>query len=129
MIIADQPLSSPKDVVDKVGFLLNELPQEQLMVVMLNARNHIQAVDIVTTGTLNASLRHSREIFRSAVACLSSSIILMHNHPSGNPEPSPDDITLTHQVRQAGEILGIPLHDHIIMAGETYTSIAERGEL
>ena len=103
--------------------------QEQLMVVMLNARNHIQAVDVITTGTLNASLGHPREVYRSAVACLSASIILMHNHPSGNPEPSADDITLTHQVRQAGEILGIPLHDHIIVAGETYTSIAERGQL
>lgn len=103
--------------------------QEQLMVVMLNARNHIQTVDVITMGTLNASLGHPREVYRSAVACLSASIILMHNHPSGDPAPSSDDITLTHQVRQAGEILEIPLHDHIIVAGDTYTSIAERGEL
>jgi len=123
------PVRSPSDVVEKLRFLFEDLAQEQLMVVMLNARNHVQAVDVATVGTLNASLGHPREVYRSAVACLASSIILMHNHPSGNPEPSHEDIELTHQIKQAGEILGIPLHDHIIFAGNTYTSLAERGQL
>lgn len=123
------PVRSPTDVVEKLRFLFEDLAQEQLMVVMLNARNHVQAVDVVTVGTLNSSLGHPREVYRSAVACLASSIILMHNHPSGNPEPSHEDIELTRQIKQAGNILGIPLHDHIIVAGNTYTSLAERGKL
>ncbi len=77
-----------------------------IVVVMLNARNYVQAVDVVAVGTLNSSLGHPREVYRSAVACLASSIILMHTYPSGNPEPSHEDIELTHQIKQAGEVLG-----------------------
>lgn len=120
-------LVHPADVAQSLGFLFKDLAQEQLVVVMLNRRNCIQAIDIATVGTLDASLGHPREIFRSAVACLASCIIMMHNHPSGTLEPSPDDIGLTQEIERCGKILEIPLIDHVIIAGEKFTSMAELG--
>lgn len=85
--------------------------------------------EVVTEGTLNASLVHPREVFRGAIVATSASIILMHNHPSGNAAPSTEDIQITKQMVEAGRIIGIPVHDHIIFADDTYTSLAEQGLL
>jgi len=83
--------------------------------------------EIITEGILNSSLVHPREIFRGAIVATCASIIIAHNHPSGNPEPSSEDIQITKQVTEAGKIIGIPLHDHIIFTEEAFTSFAERG--
>jgi DNA repair protein RadC len=76
---------------------------------------------------LNTSLTHPREIFRGAIVASAASIIISHNHPSGNAEPSEEDIRVTRQIVEAGKIIGIPVHDHIIFTDETFTSLAESG--
>ncbi len=85
--------------------------------------------EVVSEGTLNSSIVHPREVFRGAIVATAAAIIISHNHPSGNAEPSTEDIQLTKQLSEASKIIGIALHDHIIFAGENYTSFAERGIL
>ena len=121
-------LHSPEDMM-AYWFLFKNLPHERFCVFCLNSRNEVTQVDIMTEGTLNASLVHPREAFRAAVGGLAAAIIVAHNHPSGNREPSSEDLSVTRQLVEAGKILGIPIHDHIIFADEGYTSFAERGLL
>ena len=83
--------------------------------------------EIITEGLLNSSLVHPREVFRGAIVATCASVILMHNHPSNNLEPSREDISITKQIVEAGKIIGIPVHDHIIFTNESYTSLTERG--
>jgi len=96
---------------------------------MLDSANHVGAIKIVSEGTLNSSLVHPREVFSPAIHSLSAAIILAHNHPSGNPEPSSEDLQITRQLVEAGKILGIPIHDHIIFTEHSFTSFAERSLL
>ena len=83
----------------------------------------------MSEGLLNSSLTHPREVFRGAIVATAAAIIIAHNHPSESTEPSQEDISITKQIMEAGKIIGIPVHDHIIFAGDTYTSLAERGLL
>ena len=121
-------VNNPDDLL-RYSFLFKDLPNERVVVFVLNANNGVVAVDIATEGTLNACLIHPREVFRAAVMGVGSAIIVAHNHPSDNPEPSNEDVNVTRQLREAGKVLGIPLHDHVIMYnnGRSYTSMAERG--
>ena len=123
-----QPVTSP-EAMRRYSFLFDGYTTERFVVFILNSKNVVQGVEIVSEGTLNASLVHPREVFRSAVLGLGASIIVAHNHPSGNPEPSREDITITKQLVEAGKILGIPVHDHIIFTENGYTSFADRGLL
>ena len=93
----------------------------------LNSAHKVLGFEIITEGILNSSLAHPREVFRGAIVATCAAIILAHNHPSGNSEPSTEDITITKQIVEAGKIIGIPVHDHIIFAGTRYISFAERG--
>ncbi len=102
--------------------------KEKCWAVGLNTRNFIVYVELVSLGTLNASLVHPREVFRFAIMKAVSGIIVVHNHPSGDLNPSDDDVVLTKRLRDAGEVLGIELHDHIIVAeGSGYTSLKVNG--
>ena len=83
----------------------------------------------ISEGILNSSLVHPREVFQRAILEPAASIILLHNHPSGNPEPSSEDLLVTRQLVEAGKIIGIPVQDHIILTASSYTSMAERGIL
>lgn len=122
-------IRSPEDVYRSIRFMFAGLTVEQFVVVCLNAQNGLSAVDIVTSGTLNASLVHPREVFRTAIVTAAASIIVIHNHPSGNPEPSREDIEVTRQLVESGRILGIPVHDHVIFTENGFTSLAEKGLL
>ena len=122
------PVTSP-EAMRRYSFLFDGYTTERFVVFILNSKNVVQAVEIVSEGTLNASLVHPREVYRSAVLGLGASIIVAHNHPSGNGEPSREDIEITRQLVEAGKILGIPLHDHIIYTEGGITSFAERGLL
>ena len=122
-------ISSPVDVARCFQPLMRDLKQEQFRVILLDSANHLLADQIITTGILNSSLVHPREVFRRAIAEPAASIILLHNHPSGNPEPSSEDIQITRQLVEASRIIGIPVHDHIIIALDSFTSFAERGLL
>jgi len=122
-------ISSPEDVVRRFKPFVQDLHYEVFMVLLLDSANHLLREVTITTGILNSSLVHPREVFRSAILEPAASIILLHNHPSGNPEPSTEDIQVTRQIVDAGGIIGIPVHDHIIIALDKYTSFAEKGLL
>lgn len=128
----DEPrpvLRSPDDVARRMIPLLRDRKTEVFTVLVLDARNAL-VIDIeLSVGTLNASLVHPREVYKAAIDHGAASIIVVHNHPSGNPDPSPEDIEITRQLAEAGRIIGIPLHDHVIVAGEHFTSHADRGLL
>jgi DNA repair protein RadC len=121
-------ISHPEDLVKNFSFIFDELPNEKFVVFALNSGNKVQAVDIVTSGLLNSSLCHPREVFRSAIVLNAASIIVAHNHPSGSTEPSQEDIQISKQLAEAGKIIGIPVHDSIIFCGKgNYTSLVQRG--
>jgi DNA repair protein RadC len=123
------PLRSPEDAARLVIPRLRDLTHEVFAVLVLDAQNGVLATVELSHGTLNASLVHPREVFKAAIDNVGAAVLVVHNHPSGNPEPSGEDIAITRQLAEAGRILGIPLHDHLIVAGNGYVSLAERGLL
>jgi DNA repair protein RadC len=120
-------ICSPDDVAQIYIPRLQDERQELFLVVCLSSSNKIIRDRMITKGLLNSSLTHPREVFREAILENSASVILLHNHPSGNLEPSREDISITKQLVEAGKIIGIPVHDHIIIAGNSFTSMVERG--
>ncbi|HTR82527.1 MAG TPA: DNA repair protein RadC [Bacteroidota bacterium] len=118
---------APADVAEHLIPQLRDLTQEVFLVILLNSANRITKEITITKGLLNSSLTHPREVFRQAILEHAASIILAHNHPSGNPEPSQEDIAITKQIVEASKVVGIPVHDHLIIAGGNFTSFAERG--
>jgi len=100
--------------------------KEHFWAIGLNSRNIIQYLELVSLGTLNASLVHPREVFRLSVHKAVASILIAHNHPSGNTEPSREDLEITKRLTEAGKILGIDVLDHIIIAGKDYLSFKEK---
>lgn len=111
-------LSSPSDAAGLGRKFLDEADREQVIVCCLDNKNQPVSVNIVSMGTVNSSLVHPREVFKTAVLSNAASIILFHNHPSGDPEPSQEDINITDRIKEAGKILGIELLDHIIIGSE-----------
>ena len=120
-------IRSPEDVAGLMIPVLRDAACEKFHVLALDSRNGVIRNVELTSGTLNASLVHPREVFKTAIDHRAASVIVVHNHPSGNREPSREDIEITRQLAETGRIVGIPLHDHIIIAGNGYTSLAERG--
>jgi DNA repair protein RadC len=103
--------------------------QECLVGIFLDTRNQVICVRTLTKGTLSGSPAHPREVFREAITQGSASLILCHNHPSGDPTPSQDDITLTERLVKVGEIMGVPILDHIIIGNGRYVSLKEAGKM
>ncbi|GBD07601.1 hypothetical protein HRbin21_01431 [bacterium HR21] len=124
---ARRVIRSPEDVARLYIPRLRGARTESFHVLLLNAANQIVREVLVSEGTLTASLVHPREVFRLAITESAAAIIVLHNHPSGNSEPSAEDIAVTRQLVQAGKLLDIPVLDHIIIAGDSYTSLRERG--
>lgn len=120
-------IGNPQNVAGYFIPRFRALKKEEFHVVLLNTAGRIIRYDRVSEGTLNSSIVHPRDVFRAAIIEGAASIIGLHNHPSGNPEPSREDLVITRQLVEAGNLLGIPLRDHIIIAGEEFTSLAERG--
>ena len=125
----DRPISGPRDVWRLMRGELECLGHEEFHVVLLNAQNVPIGRRQVTRGILDASLIHPREVFRSAILNNAASLVLVHNHPSGNPEPSTEDVRVTRLLTQAGRALGIPVVDHVIIGSGRFVSLAGRGEL
>lgn len=123
------PIRSPRDVVAAFAPRLEDLPVEEFHVAVLDAQHRLERDITVTRGILNSSLVHPREVFREAIAERAAAIILVHNHPSGDPSPSTDDRNVTEQMVSAGRLLDIPVHDHVIIGRGRYTSFAEAGLL
>lgn len=122
-------LRTPADAAACVIPLLRDRTNEVFCVLVLDAMNRLKELVELTAGTLTASLVHPREVFKAAIDHRAASVIVVHNHPSGNPEPSREDLEVTRQLAAAGKTLGIALHDHLIVAGNGFVSLAERGLL
>ncbi len=122
-------IKSPKDVADLLLEEMRYLDREHFRAVLLSTKNNVLAVDNISIGSLNASLVHPRELFKNAVIKSAAGIILVHNHPSGNPEPSNEDKHVTQRMVKAGEIMGIDVLDHIIIGDGRYVSLKEMGFL
>ncbi|MDD5230381.1 MAG: DNA repair protein RadC [Candidatus Marinimicrobia bacterium] len=105
---------------------LRDLRKEIFMVVLLASNNKIIRDKVISEGVLNASVVTPREVFREAILGLAAAVILIHNHPSGNPEPSSEDLKLTRQMKESGQTMNIPVLDHIIIAADRYTSFADK---
>jgi DNA repair protein RadC len=122
-------IQSPRDVVQWYAPRMEDLPVEEFHVAVLDAQHRLERDITVTRGILNSSLVHPREVFREAIAERAAAVILVHNHPSGDPAPSADDRAVTEQLAAAGRVLDIPVHDHVIIGRGRYTSFAEAGLL
>jgi DNA repair protein RadC len=124
----DRPyVRSPADVNNLLGAEMALLDQEHLRVLLLNTRNQVLAVNEVYIGNVSSSLVRTAEVFREAIRQNAPSIIVVHNHPSGDPSPSPDDVALTKTLRQAGELLQIELLDHIVIGDKRFASLKQLG--
>lgn len=119
--------TSPQQIFETFRFLNNET-KEYFLSIHLDGKNRVVCIDIVSIGSLNQSIVHPRETFKSALLSSAAAIILIHNHPSGDPTPSREDMEITRRLKDAGELLGIRVLDHIVI-GETYVSFTEKGVL
>lgn len=121
-------ISKPADVAKIIKAFVGNSDRENLVVVCLDTKNNITAINTVSIGTINKTSAHPREIFKIAILSNSNCIIIAHNHPSGDPSPSRTDIEFTNNIVDAGEIVGIEVLDHIIVGdGEQYISFKKRG--
>jgi len=129
---ADPPperIRSPADVHRFYAARLRDLAVEEFHVLALDSQSQILADLLITRGILNSSLVHPREVFRAAIAEAAAGIIVVHNHPSGDPTPSADDRAVTRQLVDAGRLLDVPVYDHVIVGGDRFVSFAEGGLL
>ena len=120
-------INSPKDISDLLIAEMSKLNQEVLKLIVLNTKNHIIKIKDVFKGSLNSSIVHPREIYCEAIKSSGASIIICHNHPSGDPTPSKEDINITLRIKECGKIIGIELIDHIIVGYKGYISLKEKG--
>jgi DNA repair protein RadC len=120
-------LSTPGAVYTAFAPLMEDLKREVFRVALLDAQNGLLRDCIISEGTLSASLVHPREVFKPAIVESAASVILLHNHPSGDPTPSREDIRLTRQLVECARLLDVRLHDHVVIGQGRYVSLAERG--
>lgn len=119
-------IRQPKDVYDLVSVDLRYLQQEHFICIFLNTKNRVISKETLAIGTLNATIVHPREVFKSALRHSSASIICVHNHPSEDSTPSPEDIELTKRLIVAGEMIGIGVLDHVVIGGDSFFSMREQ---
>ena len=118
--------TSSNEVFALFNFLKYET-KEHFLALHLDNKNRILCLDKVSSGSLNASIVHPREVFKTALLSSAAAILFIHNHPSGNPEPSKEDLELTTRLKQAGDLLGLRVLDHIIIGEDRYVSLADQG--
>ncbi len=125
---ADLPaINTPQDVHDLLGKEMSALAQEQLRVLLLDRRNRVQGQRTVYQGNVFSSVVRAAEVFRAAVVESMPSVIVAHNHPSADPSPSPEDVSITRDLAKAGKLLGIELLDHVVIGGKSFVSLKEKG--
>jgi DNA repair protein RadC len=120
-------IHSPADAASLVQYEMSVLEKEELRTILLNTRNQVQDIVTVYKGSLNSSQVRVGELFTEAIRRVAAAIIVVHNHPSGDPSPSPDDIALTRAIVQAGQLLDIDVLDHIVIGQGRFVSLKERG--
>lgn len=125
----DTKISKPQDLVDVLNLVcrINNNTEEVMLLLTLNTKNVITGWFEVSRGSINESIVHPREIFKRALTNNATSIVVAHNHPSGDPNPSKEDINITNRLKECGKLLGINLIDHIIIGDEKYVSLKEKG--
>ena len=124
----DRPsIGSPRDVHLLLGSEMSALAQEQLRVLLLDTQNNVSGQRVVYQGNVSSSMVRAAEVFRPAIIEAVPGVIVVHNHPSGDPDPSPNDVMITRKLRQAAELLDIELIDHIVIGAGRFASLKERG--
>lgn len=124
---AARRITGPEDVADLVRDFLEDADREIFLVICLNAKNEPTAIHTVAVGTLNSVQVHPREVFKAAILANSYNIVLVHNHPSGDPQPSKEDMAITKNLAEAGRIVGISVLDHIIIGDGKFASLKTKG--
>jgi DNA repair protein RadC len=120
-------IKNPESVVKAIRASIKDKAKEHFKLILLNPRNKIIGISTISIGTLNASLVHPREVFKDAIMHSAASVVLAHNHPSGDPEPSEDDLKITKKLVESGKILGIEVLDHIVIGKNGFLSFKEKG--
>jgi DNA repair protein RadC len=120
-------IKSPQDVYNLLESEMRYLDKEHFVCVFLSTKNHVISTEVVSIGSLNSAIVHPREVFKAAIKFSSASILCVHNHPSGDPTPSPEDIELTNRLVEAGAIIGIEVLDHLIFGSSSFYSLKEKG--
>jgi len=123
------PVQSPEEAFTSMQEKLRGKKKEHFYVLCLDTRNRVSNKKQISIGNLDSSIVHPREVFKDAISSLAASVIFVHNHPSGDLEPSSEDVNLTRRLVDAGELLGIPVLDHIIVSDKGYTSLKSRNLL
>ena len=118
---------TPSDCAETLVRLMEDEPSEVFAILCLSTKLHVIAFHEVSRGSLDSAQAHPRDVFRAAILANAASIVLVHNHPSGDPTPSPDDIALTQRMRAAGAVLGIDVLDHLVVGDGCYCSFKEVG--
>ena len=118
---------SPADAARVLAEYFADRDREEFVVVFMDTANTLTGIHIASVGGLAASIVEPRQVFKAAVLANAAAVLLAHNHPSGNPEPSREDVAVTRQLVEAGKVMGIPVHDHLIVTDHGHTSLAERG--
>ncbi|SHI49359.1 DNA replication and repair protein RadC [Clostridium cavendishii DSM 21758] len=126
---SEYKISSPKDVAELLTDEVRSLEQEVFILIMLNTKNVVIGKKELFKGTLNSSVVHPREVFKEALKKSANSIIISHNHPSGDPTPSKEDVNITLRIKECGKLIGIDLIDHIIIGNNKFISMKEKGIL
>jgi|SRR5688572_783416 len=127
---AERPrLNTPRQLASYLLPQHGSRPVEQFGIVLLDTKHRLLQVKLVSTGSLDSTVAHPREVFREAIAVRAAAIVLFHNHPSGDPRPSADDVALTVRLVEAGLVIGIDVLDHLILADQRYYSFTEAGQL
>jgi DNA repair protein RadC len=128
-VVVGRTLSNPRETAASLMTVLQDEPAEVFAILCVTTKHRVIAYHEVSRGTLDSTLVHPREIFKAVLLANAAAIVAAHNHPSGDPTPSPDDLELTHRLAAAGDVLGIPLLDHIIIGDGCYYSFKEAGRL
>lgn len=123
----DKPVKCPQNVADLLMEEMRYLKKEHMKLVLLNVKCNLISVEEISVGSLNASIVHPREVYNPAIRKSSASIIMVHNHPSGDPAPSSEDVSITARIAEAGKLIGIELVDHVIIGDGKYISMKEKG--
>ena len=118
---------SPRDIADRLMLSMGQLDREELRVLLLSTKNAVRREFTVYQGNVSAAVVRVAELFREAVRTNAAGIVMVHNHPSGDPEPSADDLHLTAEAVAAGRLLDLPILDHVIIAADAYVSLRDRG--
>lgn len=127
----DKTIRSPRDAANVIRSIFDTatMTQEHLMMITLDTKNKVTGAFLVSIGTLNSAVTHPRDIFQRAILLNAAAIVISHNHPSGDPTPSPEDIQLTERMVKVGEVLGVSVLDHVIIGDDDYSSLKQEGHI